>query len=79
MEHLSGGTPSSSTYFKGNPRSNPHQLYMTVKKATPVKNQDLPTVDHIPREYPLIFMAAILASAQHAIPIFVLFLIYRIC
>ncbi|CAG7733862.1 unnamed protein product [Allacma fusca] len=49
MEHLSGGTPSSSTYFKGNQRSNSHQLYMTVKKATPVKGQDLVSMDHIPQ------------------------------
>jgi len=43
------GTPTSSTYFKQNQR-NAQQVYMTVKKSTPMKNVDVTDLDPIPRK-----------------------------
>jgi hypothetical protein len=49
-DHLSMGTSSSSTYFKQQQR-NSQQVYMTVKKSTPLKGVDVTDLEPIPRKY----------------------------
>ncbi|ODN00362.1 Down syndrome cell adhesion molecule-like protein Dscam2 [Orchesella cincta] len=56
-ENLSVGTPSSSLYFKQNHQAllqqphlrNSQQMYMTVKKSTPMKGVDVSDLDTIPQ------------------------------
>ncbi|OXA64371.1 Down syndrome cell adhesion molecule-like protein Dscam2 [Folsomia candida] len=48
-DQLSMGTSSSSTYFKQNHRNSQQQVYMTVKKSTPMKGVDVTDLEPIPQ------------------------------